>query len=110
MDFKDKVQDGISKGIDTSKKLYNAAREKVKDLTELGVATIELNQLEASCKDLNAQLGEAVFACFSAEGVHSIERDDTRVAKLLKELAELKTSITEKREEIKNMKKSDKID
>jgi len=105
MDIKDTLQDGLSKGVDASKKLYKAAKEKVKDMTELGVATIELNQLEDKLKDKYAELGKIIVDIVTADPAVSLQKDDPRISRGIADAVALKASVAKKQEEIKNIKK-----
>jgi hypothetical protein len=99
MDFKQRLQEGLNKGISVSKDLFGKAKDKAQDLGEKGVLKIEIMQLEDQAGKLLGKLGIEAYEAFAA-GKKSLGRT-ADVDALVKEVEAVRLQIDEKEEKLK---------
>ena len=99
MDFMQKLQEGLNKGLSVSRDLLGKAKDKAQELGEKGVLKVEIMQLEDQAGKLVGKLGAHVFEAFSG-GKEVLERTE-EVSALIKEIEEVKNQIEEKERQIK---------
>ena len=61
MDFKEKVQKTVNQGLEASKDLFGRAKEKAKDLSDIGVLKYEISQLRKQKEHSYEFLGREVY-------------------------------------------------
>ena len=64
MSFMDRFESGLQKGLDVSRDLFEKARDKAKDLSDVGILKYEIRQLENQVEKLLGQLGSKVYKKF----------------------------------------------
>jgi hypothetical protein len=112
MGFLDKLQETLDQGLKSSKELFGKAKEKAKDLGEIGVLRFEIRQLESQAEKLVAKLGSRAYEVLveegeqgtAGEGAEPIVTSDTEgVKEILSAIAGVRTEIEAKEEQIKNI-------
>jgi hypothetical protein len=96
MDFWNRMQEAIDKGVDSSRDLLGRAREKAKDMGERGVVRFEIMQLESQAEKLVAKLGSVVFDQLMTEGRESVSKTTPEIGPILGEIEEVRGRIAEK--------------
>lgn len=107
MDFLKKMQDTINQGLSSSKDIFEKAKEKTKELGDLGVLKIEINQLTSQAEKLSAKLGMKVYEVLGEGEQNTISRRTPGVRELLEELEEIRLRIKSKEEDLKNRDKKE---
>ena len=100
MGFLDKLQETIDHGLKNSKELFGKAREKAKDLGEIGVVRFEIKQLESQAEKLIAKLGAKVYEALIVEGQKTVSGNTADVKEILNAIAGVKSEIEEKEKKI----------
>jgi len=102
MDFMEKLQQSLSRGLSTSRELYGKAKEKAKDLGEKGLLRLELQQLERQTEGLAGQLGLKVYEALAAKGAKSVTLETEGIKSLIDEIGRVKGQIEEREEALKS--------
>jgi hypothetical protein len=103
MSFMDRFESGLQKGLDVSRDMFERARDKAKDLSEVGVLKFEIRQLETQVEKLLGQLGSKVFKKFVEEKSESIAASDGEVKLAIGEIEDVKRRIEEKELKVKEI-------
>ena len=103
MDFMEKLQQSLSRGLSTSRELYAKAKEKAKDLGEKGLLRLELQQLERQVEGLAGQLGLKVYEELAARGAESVTLAAEGIRPLINEIGRVKGEIEEREEALKRL-------
>ena len=103
MDFMEKLQQSLSRGLSTSRELYGKAKEKAKDLGEKGLLRLELQQLERQVEGLAGQLGLKVFEQLAARNAERVTLADEGIRPLINEIGRVKGEIEEREEALKRL-------
>jgi hypothetical protein len=101
MSFLDKLQDTIDQGLKNSKDLLGKAKDKAKDLGEIGVIRFEIKQLESQAEKLIAKLGTKVYEVIVMEEQKSVSASTAGVKEILSAIAGVRTDIEAKEEQLK---------
>jgi hypothetical protein len=101
MEWKQKVEYGLKSGMETSKKIFEKARDKAKDIGDYGVLSLEVKQLQGKHDDLIARLGSLTFHLLEIEGKGSISSRTPELKELLSEIAATTEMLSDKREAMK---------
>jgi hypothetical protein len=96
MSFFDRMRKVMSEGFDTTRDLLGSAAERAKELGEKGVLRYEISRLERDTEKRFAQLGNKIYQLFGEKDQKSVTRDNTEVAALVEEIAELEKRIKDK--------------
>lgn len=96
MTFMDRVQETLNQGLKTSRDLFGKAKEKAKDLGEMGVLKFEIKQLENQAEKLMGQLGSKVYQILLADQESTIDGNTAGVKDLVAEIGEIEKQIDEK--------------
>ena len=103
MAFLDRLQETIDQGLKSSRELFGKAKDKAKDLGEIGVLKFEIKQLENQAEKLIAKLGSKAYEELIVENRDSITGGTEGVKEILGAIAGVKSEIEEKEEAIKNI-------
>ena len=103
MAFWDRLQETIDQGLKNSRELFGKAKEKAKDLGELGVLKFEIKQLESQAEKLIAKLGSKAYEELVVENRGPINTDTPGVNEILGAITGVKSEIEVKEEAIKNI-------
>ena len=106
MDFLDRLQENMVKGLDASRDLFDKAREKAQDLSEMGVLRFEIRQLENQAEKLFGQLGTKTYELLHERGEKSVSLSNGEIQPFITEIERVKQKIEEKEEELKKYQES----
>lgn len=98
MDWKKKVEQGLKTGVESSKKLFEKAREKARDIGDYGVLSLEVKQLQSRHDDLVAKLGSVTFHLLEVEGRSSVSSRTPEIKELISGIASTSEMLASKRE------------
>ena len=104
MDLWERVRNGLEKGLETSRDILGKAGEKARDLSEMGLVSLEIRQLEHRITKKTAQLGAIVYQAFTSRGNSSIMKDEAEVADCIEEIGRLEKQVAEKESILKGPK------
>ena len=107
MAFIDRLQDTLDQGLKASKELFGKAREKAKDLGEIGVLKFEIKQLESQAEKLVAKLGSRVYDVLVKEEKNTVSQNTTGVKEIVHALIGIQNEIEQKEEQVKNVDKGE---
>ncbi|HDQ15197.1 MAG TPA: hypothetical protein ENN41_10330 [Sediminispirochaeta sp.] len=97
MDWKQKFEQGLSQGLDTSKKVFGEAKKQAQRIGEQSVLAIDIKQLETKQSDTLMQLAEKVYGLLVEEGQTTISARTPGIKDLLEELQQTRALLSEKR-------------
>jgi peptidoglycan hydrolase CwlO-like protein len=95
------MQKTFDKGLDTSRDLFQKARERAKDLGEKGVIRFEIMQLQQQVEKLMGQLGSTVYKKFEIDKENSIQYDNVKT--ILLEIEDVRKKIEEREKKLSAM-------
>jgi hypothetical protein len=107
MDFKKRMDDFIDKGIATSKELWGKAKDTARDLSQKGILTFEISQLERSAQAEMARLGSHVYDVLVNRKQQAIYPEEIEVKKLLDHIQEIRSGIESKEEELRKLRQKE---
>ena len=96
MDWREKVEKGISRGLDSSKSWFGKASERARELGEQGVLALEIRQLESKIKENTKKLGERVYTVLIEEKQSTVSARTQGVKELLEEIESDREMLAEK--------------
>jgi hypothetical protein len=96
MKFSERMQDLITKGIESSRDIASRARAQAQTWGELGVLRIEIMQLRSQAEKLVARLGAEVYHEFVEMGQAGVQADAPAVQSILANIAEIESAIGKK--------------
>ena len=96
MSFRDRIQQTIGEGLQSSRELFDKARDKAQDLGEMGVLKLEIRQLDNQAEKLFARLGSKVFDLLVDQNAGTVSRATPEVDKLIDELSDIRRRADEK--------------
>jgi heme oxygenase len=100
MSFWDRSKNLINQGVMSSKEILDKAREKTKELGEMGVAKFEIAQLEKQAEKRFAQIGRQVYEVLVKEGQQTVSRGTAEIKKLLQEVEDIEKTIDDKEKDL----------
>ena len=103
MSFWERMQQVIDQGIETSKDVLNKAKEKAKDLGEMGILKYDIMKLEKQAERDFLLLGSKVFELFVEKKEETIQRDNEDINDVIDDIISIQKKIDEKEEELKNI-------
>lgn len=107
MDFKKRMDELIDKGIATSKDLWGKAKETARDLSQKGILTFEVGQLERQAHSELARLGSLVYDALQNKKQPAVYPEELEVKKLLERIQELRARIEEREEELRKLRQKE---
>jgi len=96
MNFMERIQDTLNKGLDSSKEMFARAREKAVDLGDKGVLKFEILQLENQAEKLVGKLGTVVYKSLTEGEDRTVSENTPEVKELLDEIQDVKRRVAEK--------------
>ncbi|WP_051086152.1 hypothetical protein [Sediminispirochaeta bajacaliforniensis] len=102
-DWKKRVEKGLKSGVDSSRRLFDRAKERARDIGDYSVLSLEIRQLQARHDDLVSSLGSSVFHLLVEEGRGSVSSRTTELRDILAELEDVSTRLAEKREALQHL-------
>lgn len=106
MDFKDKLQKTLNQGLSASKDLFGKAKDKAKDLSDIGVLKFEINQLSKQEEQVFERLGKDVFTMLVEEEHSTVSKKTPAIIKHLDDIADIKKRIEGKEKLLKKYEKN----
>lgn len=103
MSFMDRFESGLQKGLDVSRDLFEKARDKAKDLSDVGILKYEIRQLENQVEKLLGQLGSKIYKKFIEDKAESVAASDSDVKLAISEIEDVKRRIEEKELKVKEI-------
>ena len=103
MGFLDKLQETIDQGLKNSKELFGKAKEKAKDLGEIGVLRFEIKQLESQAEKLIAKLGSTAYEVLTGEEQKTVDGDTPGIKEILAAIAGVRSEIEAKEQQVKDI-------
>lgn len=103
MGFWDRMQEILDKSIETSKDVFDKAKEKAKELGEKGVLKYEIMKIEKQIQKKTTELGAKVFDIFSEEKQNSITKNSSGIKEIVLEISNLEKQLDNKEEALKNL-------
>jgi hypothetical protein len=97
MGFQEKFKETVSKGLEQSKNIFGAAKDKAKELGDSGILRFEIRQLNDKIKKEEHALGHAAYELLAVEGKQSVTRKTAGVKELIDTIEDLNTQVTAKR-------------
>ena len=97
MDWREKLEKGLSQGINQSKTLFGKAGDRARELGEHGVLSLEVRQLENKLQDDMNKLGSRVYEVLKEEQQSTVSARTNGVKELLEEIESNKNMLDEKR-------------
>ncbi len=102
MGFQDKLKKTVSKGIEQSRHIFSAAKDKARELGDAGILRFEIHQLEDKLKKQEQLLGSTVYSLFTEEGKQSLTKRSAGVKEVIETMDDLNSQITSKRAALKD--------
>jgi len=97
MDWHKKIDEGLSQGLNSSKKLIDKARGKAKKLGDKSLLAFEINELEKEHQQLIKKLGEIVSSLFLHDGRTSVSTRTVEIKPVLERLKEIEAALDSRR-------------
>lgn len=101
MDFNQRLQNLLDKGISLSKDVLSKAKDKAQELGEKGLLKLEIKHLEDQATQLLGKLGVEAYNAFSA-GKKTLSRNAT-IESLVQEIEKTKKLIEEKEQRLRSL-------
>ena len=99
MDFWQQMRGALDRGVDTSRDLFNKAKDRAQDLSRSGILRFEKMQLEDQLQKELARLGHSVYDLLN-EGNEPVTLESGDVRRIYEEISRLRESIQTKEREI----------
>jgi hypothetical protein len=97
MSFQEKFKQTVSKGLEHSRSFFSSAKDKAKELGDVGILRFEIHQLEEKIKKQEQLLGHQTYELLAVEGKQSLTRRSAGVKEIIEALEDLQTQLTGKR-------------
>ena len=97
MGFQDKFKQTVSRGLDRSRSLFSSAKDKAKELGDVGILRFEIHQLEEKIKKQEQLLGHDVYELLVLEGKQNLTKRSAGIKESITALEDLQTQLTGKR-------------
>ena len=94
--FLDAMKGMINDGLEISKDIAAKAGTKAQELGEKGVIALEIKKLEINAERLIKNLGMETYRLFEEAGRTEISMNDPEIARILREIEEIKSRMEEK--------------
>ena len=104
MDFKKRMDELIDKGITASRDLWGKAKETARDLSQKGILTVEVNQLERQAQAELARLGTHVYDALVNRKQAALDTEDAELKKYVEKIQDLRSKIEQKEEELRKLR------
>jgi len=103
MNFKERMEKLIEKGITTSKEVFEVAKEKTKEIKEKTVLKTEIRRLEREAHKKLAQLGSSVYEILVLKGQSTVSKGTADIKPVLEEIKIIEKKIEETEKELKKI-------
>ena len=106
MDFKDRLQKTLNQGLSASKDLFGKAKDKAKDLSDIGVLKYEIGQLKKQEEQRLEQLGKTVYTMLVLEEHSTVSKKTPSIKKHIDDIDDIGRRIKGKEELLKKYEKN----
>ncbi|MGO8692908.1 MAG: hypothetical protein ACLQMF_04465 [Rectinemataceae bacterium] len=103
MNFSDRMNDFLNKGLASSRELLAKAGAQAQTWGEMGALKVEILQLKSQAEKASARLGNAVYAAFVERSEAQISAEEPEFRALLKEISELGSAIADREERYRRL-------
>lgn len=103
MNFSEKMQDFIKKGIEASKDFVSKATDQAQTWGEMGVLKVEILQLKSQAEKMTAALGAEVYAALAERGEPAVSVGNTMIREIVGKIKEVETLIDGKEEKYRKL-------
>ncbi|WP_321991956.1 hypothetical protein [Marispirochaeta aestuarii] len=107
MGFQEKFKQSVSKGLEHSKSFFSSAKDKAKELGDVGILRFEIHQLEEKIKKQELQLGHQVYEILAVEGKQSLTKRSAGIKEIIEAIEDLQTQVTGKRVVLEDVESRD---
>jgi len=105
MSFKDKVQKSLNQGLSVSREIFDKAKDKAKDLSDVGVLKYEISNMKKQREKELSLLGQEVFNLLNGEQ-STVSKKTPSIKKYLDSVIDLDNRIAGKNELLKKYDKN----
>ena len=106
MDFKDKLQKTLNQGLSASKDLFGKAKDKAKDLSDIGVLKFEIGQLKKQEERVLEKMGKDVYTMLVVEEHSTVSKKTPAMKKHIEDIDDIRKRIEGKEELLKKYEKN----
>jgi len=103
MSFWDRMEEVVNQGLESSREILGKAKEKAKDLGEIGLLRYEITQIERQAEKKFSKLGAAVYEKLVLKGQATVSKE--AVKELLDDIQELKDRLEKLEKDLKEVGK-----
>ncbi len=103
MNFSDRMQEFITKGIAASKEFVTKAGEQAQTWGEMGVLKVEIIQLRSQAEKQIARLGAEVYAALAERGEPAVSLGNPTIRDAIGRIKEIETLIDDKEARFKKL-------
>jgi len=108
MDWKERFEEGLNTSLSASKKFFNEAKHRAREIGDQSVLALEIRQLESRHTDLLTKLGSQVYDLFQDEGRSTVSSRSTGVKETFEEIEQTRGLLEEKRNQLHRAKGEDR--
>ncbi len=103
MSFWDRMEEVVNQGLESSREILGKAKEKAKDLGEMGLLRYEIGQLERQAEKKFGQLGAKAYEKLVLKEQATVGKE--AVKELLDDIQELKDRLERLEQDLKEVRK-----
>ena len=103
MSFWDRMEQIVNQGLESSRDILGKAKEKAKDLGEMGLLRYEITQIERQAEKKFSQLGAAVYEMLVLKDQATVSKE--AVKELLDDVQEFKNRLEKLENDLKEVGK-----
>ena len=103
MSFWDRMEQVVNQGLESSREILAKAKEKAKDLGEIGLLRYEITQIERQAEKKFAKLGAAIYEKLVLKDQATVSKE--AVKELLDDIQELKDRLEKLEKDLKEVGK-----
>lgn len=100
MDFMQKIQTTLNQGLESSRDLFNKAKEKARDLGDKGILKFEITQLQNQAEKLMGKLGSKTYEVLVTEDHSTVSKKTPDIRELIQEIDDVRKRIEEKEKQL----------
>ncbi len=107
MDWKERFEQGLNSSLTASKRLFNDAKTRAREIGDQSVLSLEVRQLESRHADLLTKLGSQVYDLLVEQGQSTVTSRSAGVKETIEEIEQTRELLEEKRIKQKKQKGDD---
>ena len=101
MSFWDRMEKVVNQGLESSREILGKAKEKAKDLGEIGLLRYEISQIERQAEKKFGQLGVKVYEVLVLKDQAAVDKE--AVKEVLEDIRELKDRLEKLENDLKEV-------